>query len=90
MLHALNPDEHFIHVPLVPWPWSAASQAVGKTRAELLASPSHCLVGDDNAALGQDQLNIPQAEAEPIVQPDCVADNLGGEPRVLALIKLYF
>src|ERR1700677_5005264 len=55
VLHALDPDENFIHVPLVPWPWSAASQAVGETRAELLAPASHRLIGDDYATLSQDQ-----------------------------------
>ena len=31
-------------------------------------------------ALSQEQLNIPQAEAEQMVQPDSVADGLDGEP----------
>ena len=79
-LHALDPDENFIHVPLVPWPWSAASQAVGETRAEFLAPASHRLIGDDDATLSQYQRNIPQAEAEHVVQPDRVTDDLGGEP----------
>jgi hypothetical protein len=79
----LAAGKDFIHVPLVPWSWSEASQAVGDTRAELLAPPSRCLVGDDNAALGQDQLNIPQSEAEHMAEPDCVADNLGGEPMAV-------
>ena len=80
MLHALDPDEDFVQVPLVPWPRPAAAQAVGETRTEFLAPASHRLVGDENAALSQEQLNIPQAEAEHVVQPDSVADDLGGEP----------
>jgi hypothetical protein len=80
VLHALDSDENFIHVPLVPWPWSAASQAVGETRAEFLAPASHRLVGNNDAALSQYQLNISQAEAKHVVQPNRVADNLGGEP----------
>jgi hypothetical protein len=79
-LHALDPDENFIHVPLVPWPRSAASQAVGETRAEFLAPASHRPIGDDDATLSQYQRNIPQAEAEHVVQPDRVTDDLGGEP----------
>jgi hypothetical protein len=59
-------------VPLVPWPWSAASPAVGETRTKFLAPASHRLVGYDDAALSQYQLNIPQAEAEHVVQPNCV------------------
>ena len=68
VLHALDPDENFIHVPLVLWPWSVASQTVGETRAEFLARASHCFVGDDYATLSQYQLNIPQAEAGHVVQ----------------------
>src|ERR1700722_11901747 len=80
LLHALDPDEDFVHVPLVPWPRPAAAQAVGETRTEFLAPALHRLVGDDNGALSQEQLNIPQAEAEQMVQPDSVADGLDGEP----------
>src|SRR6476469_5573924 len=32
MLHALDPDEDFVHVPLIAWPRPAAAQAVGETR----------------------------------------------------------
>ncbi len=64
VLHALDPDEDFIHVPLIPWPWPPTPQAVGETCSELLAPAPHGLVGDDGASLSQEQLNIPQAEAE--------------------------
>src|SRR5580658_4763752 len=46
VLNALDPDEDFVHVPLVPWLWPAATKAVGETRGEFLAPPSHRLVGD--------------------------------------------
>ena len=52
VLHALDSDEDFIHVPLVPWPWPVATRAVGKTRSEFPAPASHRLVGDDNAGSG--------------------------------------
>ena len=32
-------------------------------------------MGNDNATFGQEQLDIPQAEAEHMVQPDSVADD---------------
>jgi hypothetical protein len=79
-IRTLHPDKNFIHVPLVPWPWTATSQAVGETRAEFLAPASYRLVGEDDAALSQYQLHIPRAEAEHVVQPDRVTDDLGGEP----------
>src|SRR3984885_5140034 len=36
VLHALDPDEHLVHVPLVSRQWSAASRAGCEGRAKLL------------------------------------------------------
>jgi hypothetical protein len=65
------------------WSWPAVAQAIGETRAEFLAPASHGFVGDDHAALSQDHLHIAQAEAEHVVQPDGMADNLGREPMTI-------
>src|ERR1700739_2176368 len=67
VLHTLDPDEGLVEVPFIPRPWPAAAQAVGKGLAEFLAPAPHGLIGDDNAPLGQKQLDIPQAEAEYMV-----------------------
>jgi hypothetical protein len=53
VLNALDPDEHLVEVPLVPWPWSAAAYAIGKALAEFPAPAPHCLMGHGNAQLGQ-------------------------------------
>lgn len=37
-----------------------------------------CFVADHCAAGGQDQFDIMQAEAEAVIQPDGVLDDLGG------------
>jgi hypothetical protein len=79
MLHALDPDEHLIKVPLVTGPWTAAAQSAREGLAELLAPAPDGLVGDDNATLSQKQFDISQAEAEHVIQPDSVADDLGGK-----------
>ena len=86
VLHSLDPDEHFIHVPLVPGPGSAAAQAIGKTLAEFLAPPPHCLIGDHDAPLGQEQLDVTQAEAEHVIQPHSMADDLGRE--AMAVVRV--
>src|ERR1700709_443125 len=83
VLHALDADEDLVHVPLVARPWPTPPQAVGETRSELLAPASHRLVGDDDTAFRQDQLDIAQTEAENVVQPDGVADDLGWEPMAV-------
>jgi hypothetical protein len=44
------------------------------------------LVGDRGAALGQQQFNITQAEAENMIQPDRVADDLGREAMAVMRI----
>jgi hypothetical protein len=36
-------------------------------------------MGDENALPGQDQLDVAQAQAEDVIQPDSVADDLGRE-----------
>ena len=86
VLHALDPDKDFIHVPLIPWPWPPTPQAAGETCSELLAPAPHGFVGDDGASLSQEQLNIPQAEAEHVIEPDGVADDLGWEP--VAIVRI--
>jgi hypothetical protein len=86
MLHALDADEDFVHMPLVTRSWPAAAWAVGETGGELLAPTAHSLIGDDDTALRQDQLNITQAEAEYVIQPNSVADDLGGKPMAVVRV----
>ena len=86
MLDALDTDEDLIHVPLVAGSWPTPAQSVGKTRCKFLAPAPHRLVGDRNTAFRQDQLYIAQAEAEDVVQPNSVADDLGREPMTIVRI----
>ena len=86
VLHALDPDEHLVHVPLVSRPWSAASQAVRECLAELLAPLTNRLIGDNHATFSQQQLNISQAEAEHVIQPDRVTDDLGR--KAVAVVRI--
>ena len=64
VLHALDPDEHLVKVPLVPWLRPAAAQAVGKALAEFPAPSPHRLIGDDNTSLSQKQLDIAQVVSQ--------------------------
>ncbi len=86
MLNALDPDEYLIEVPLVAGPRTAAAQTSGKSPAEFHAPPPHRFVGDDNAALSQKQRDIPQAEAEHMVQPYSMADDLRGEAMAVVWV----
>jgi hypothetical protein len=86
VLHTLDPNEYLVHVLLVSWQWEAGAQAVGETRTGFLAPAPDRLIGNDNATLSQEQLDIPQTEAEDAVQPDSVADDLSGEPMTIAWV----
>ena len=89
MLHALDPDEHLIKVPLVTGPRTAAAQSAREGLAELLAPTPNRLVGEDHAPFKQKQLNIPQAEAENVIQPNGMADNLGGKAMAVVRVGLH-
>ena len=62
MLHAVDPDEHLIKVPLVTGPRTTVAQADGEALAELLAPATNGLIRDGDAALGQQEFNIWQKE----------------------------
>jgi hypothetical protein len=67
VLHAPDSDADLIEVPLVPGSWPAVAQAAGQRLAEFLAPAPHGIMGDDDAPLGQKQLDVPQAEAEYVI-----------------------
>jgi hypothetical protein len=64
---------------------TCAVSAPRTTRKSLEAGLGRCEVGDATnnkaAAGGQDQLDVTQAEAEAVIQPDSVLDHLGRKPR---------
>src|SRR4051794_23678228 len=66
-----------IEVPDVARLGPSSAELPGKVSAELQAPVSDAFMGDHDAPLGQDQLHIPQAQAEYMVQPYSVADDLG-------------
>jgi hypothetical protein len=43
-------------------------------------------MGDNNATFSQQQFNISKAEAEHVIQPDCVADDLGGKAMTVVRV----
>jgi hypothetical protein len=57
----------------------AADKIAGESRSELEHPPAHCLVGNVQAPLGQEFLDIPVPEREPQVEPDGVPNDLRRE-----------
>src|SRR3954470_21842802 len=72
-------QEHLIEVPSVAWLGPALTELAGEVGAELQAPLPDALVADDGASLGQDKLHRARAQAEDVIQPEGVADDLGWE-----------
>jgi hypothetical protein len=77
-------------VPLVTRPVPTPAEIVREAGAELQAPPTDALVRHDYAALGQDQLDVPEAQAEPVVEPNRVADYLGREAVTMVWVWRLF
>ena len=88
MQHAVDPDEDLVQVPLVARPGPAALERGGKRPAEAQAPGADALVADHYAALGQDRLDLAQAQAEAVVEPYGVGDDLGREAEAAARLRL--
>ena len=71
---------------LSPGRGPSTAQARSKALAEFLAPAPNGLIGDDAATFSQEQLDLPQAEAEHMVQPDSMADDLGG--KAVAVVRV--
>ena len=78
--HAPDADEHLVEVPGVSRLRPAPAQPAGKVGTELQAPVPDTFMSHYDAALRQDQLDVAQAQAEDVVQPDRVADDLRREP----------
>ena len=75
----LDRDEHLVEMPGVSHPTAAAPQPPRVDRTEPLAPLPNRLLGDRHASLREEIFDIAEAEAEPMVEPDRVADDVGRE-----------
>ena len=79
LLATLDRDEHLVEMPGVSHPTASAPQPPRVDRTEPLAPLPNRLVGDRHASLREEIFGIAEAEAEPMVEPDRVADDVGWE-----------
>ena len=70
LLLAADSNEHLIQVPVVPEPALSSLQSPSIVRTEFLTPPSDRLVGHDDCPLGQKILDVSEAQAEAMVNPD--------------------
>ena len=75
----VDPQVNLIHVPGVGWPRSRFAQLGRELSAKAQAPATDALVADHYPPLGQDQLDVAQAQTEQVVQPSRVVDDLGRE-----------
>jgi hypothetical protein len=90
LLLAVDAKEDFIQVPVVAQPSLSSLQFPSIAGTELLTPLPDRLIRHDDSALGKKILDIPEAQAEAMVSPDRIADDLGresiaGVTRALAL-----
>ena len=78
---ASDPDKHLIEVPFILGLWPTPLEGRGELPPKADAPVPNALIADGYAPGCQDQLHIPQAEAEAMIQPNGVRDNLGREPE---------
>jgi hypothetical protein len=78
-LSAANPDSHLVEVPLRGWPMTSAAKFLGEQRPELQHTTPDRFIGDVQPALGQQILDVAEAEGEAKVQPHRMADDVRRE-----------
>ena len=79
LLLTLDLEEHLVKIPKVAELALFALQPPGIFAAELPTPLANRLIGDDQAALGEQILDVAETQAEPVVEPDGMADNQGRE-----------
>ena len=70
-------DEDFVQEPRISEPTSPPLQVPRVVGAELPAPLPNGFVRHDDASFGQQVLNIPEAQAVAVVEPDGVTDDVG-------------
>ena len=73
----VNRHEHLVEEPHISEVALPSFQLTCVLRTELQTPLSDGFIGNDDPALGEQIFHIPEAQAEPIVMPDGVADYFG-------------
>jgi hypothetical protein len=79
LLLAVNSNEDFVQVPNIAEAALTPLQFSGIVRTELLTPESNRFIRDDDSAFGEKILDISEAQAETMVNPDGIADDFWRE-----------
>jgi hypothetical protein len=83
---AVDGEEYLVEILCVLWPGTAAPELIGILLPEFATPLPDGLVGHDDAANEREFLHSVVAQAESVVEPDGVTDNLDREAAVLIRI----
>ena len=78
VLLAGDAEDNLVKMPFIAAAGGWPTDAAGEFPAEFQASLADCLVGDRDAASVQHLFHHAQAQREPKIQPNRIADELGG------------
>src|SRR5579864_1907645 len=79
LLLAVDANENFVQVPHIAEAALAPLQFSGIVRTELLTPEPNRFIRDDDSAFGEKVLDISEAQAESMVNPDGIADDFRRE-----------
>jgi hypothetical protein len=74
---------HLVQVPAARRRRPTSAQIRRDQRAELVRPAPHSFATDFNAALGQQLLDVSNAQREPEIKPNCVPDHIRRKPVTL-------
>jgi hypothetical protein len=80
MLLAIDLHEDFIDKEGVTVASMLALQSPSVNGPELYAPESDGFIGNGDATLSKKVFNISMAQVESVIQPNCIADDIGREP----------
>src|SRR5262245_24559942 len=88
MALAIDHQEHLIQVPLVPWLGASMLQLIGVRLPKLQTPLANGLVGHRDTALEQDLFHVAVTQAEAVIEPNPMANDLTGEAVVLVAFRV--
>jgi hypothetical protein len=74
---AIDRDEHLIKMPACVCGWMRSPELSGRGDAKLCGPAANSFIGDIDATLGQQILDILKAQRKSEMQPDGMLDDLG-------------
>jgi len=86
----LNPNEDLVNEKGLAVGSMCAPHATGVLWSKIVAPEANGFVGYDDSAPGQQIIDVPMAQIEPVVEPDGVLDDLGRKSVPLVVGRLAF